>query len=219
MRMVHWVYILECNDKFIYVGETEFLFKRLTQHIRGRGGKNTHTHVPKKLIGLYRLNDNHSFYEYFYIKKISNDTKDIIENWGEFGDNLFIENRFTERLLWERRNNHEYGTGKEWYRVRGGKYTRENLDETFYGHKWASEDPKRYYGASNPVVNFIEEHVVDRPLCHCGMPCEVKIKDKKLLYFVCALKNVFENLRNGIQGRGIQVGTGCNFWKVFEEVV
>ena len=51
--MVHWVYIVECNDNFIYVGETEYIYKRLQQHITGKGGKNTHAHIPNKLIGLY----------------------------------------------------------------------------------------------------------------------------------------------------------------------
>ena len=206
----------------MYVGETEFLFKRLTQHIRGKGGKNTHVHVPKKLIGLYRLNDNQSFYQYISAKKRGISIKDTVETWAELGDNLFIENRFTERLLWERRNNHEYGTGNEWYRIRGGKYTRENLDESMEIARTMCQRPNRIPGTlslQTPVDNFIEDQVVDRPLCQCGMPCEVKIKDKKLIYFVCALKNVFENLRNGIQSRGIQVGTGCNFWKVFEEVL
>ena len=60
--MVHWIYIIKCNDEFIYVGETINLYKRLTQHIRGHGGKNTHIHIPRKLIGLYKLNNNQSFY-------------------------------------------------------------------------------------------------------------------------------------------------------------
>lgn len=213
--MVHWIYIIKCSHDFIYVGETINLYKRLNQHIKGRGGKNTYIHVPKKLIGLYKLVDNQSFYN--YNSAIKNGTQHeleyVIKDWGTWGDNLFIENRFTERLFYERRNNHEYGTGNEWYRVRGGKYTRDSLDDTMCSAKEMCESPTRIPGTlvlSTPIHNISEEEIVDRPLCHCGMPCEVKLsKDKKKIYFVCAIKNVWEPFFHGID-----VDTPCNFWKL-----
>jgi predicted GIY-YIG superfamily endonuclease len=76
--MVHWVYILECDDKIIYVGETIHLYKRLGQHIGGKGGKNTHAHIPKRLIGLYKVNDNQSFDQYRSDIKHNVDIKNTI---------------------------------------------------------------------------------------------------------------------------------------------
>ena len=212
--MVHWVYIVECNDNFIYVGETEYIYKRLQQHITGKGGKNTHAHIPNKLIGLYKVCDNQSFYQYNSAVKNNVDTKNIIDEWGSWGDNLFIENNFTERHFYERKDNSTYGSGKEWYRVRGGKYTRADLDNFYNGYKWASEDTKRGFGATNPVSRKKEEDIVDRPLCNCGMPCEVKInKDKTCIYFVCALKNVWSEFNANIEVGGI-----CDFWKIYARI-
>ncbi len=212
--MVHWVYIIECNDNFIYVGETIHLYKRLTQHITGRGGKNTHAHIPRKLIGLYKVYDNQSFYQYNSAIRNNTDIKNTIDNWGTWGDNLFVENNFTERLFYERKDNDVYGTGKEWYRVRGGKYTKDNLDQIFNGYKWASESEGRGYGAVNPIFNKNEQEILDRPLCNCGMPCEVKInKDKTCIYFVCALKNVWDDFN-----AGIDLGDRCNFWKLYSRL-
>jgi predicted GIY-YIG superfamily endonuclease len=213
--MVHWIYVVECNDNFIYVGETIHLYKRLMQHIRGRGGKNTHSHIPIKLIGLYKVNDNQSFYQYNSAVKNGtlNNIKNAIDRWGDWGDNLFIENRFTERLFYERRMNHEYGTGNEWYRVRGGKYTRDSLDDAMYFAKSMCERPNRIPGSlfmTLPINNISEEEIVDRPLCDCGMPCEVRLStDKTKIYFVCALKNVWSDFF-----KGIDVNESCNFWKI-----
>lgn len=212
--MVHWIYVVKCNDDFIYVGETEHLYKRLTQHIRGRGGKNTHAHIPKKLIGLYKLNDNQSFYQYNSAVKCgtSNNIQTAINEWGAWGDNLFIENRFTERLFYERRNNHDYGTGNEWYRVRGGKYTRDSLDDSMYSAKEMCERPNNAGPCfmRTPIDKIQEDDIVDRPLCYCGMPCEVKLnKDKTKIYHVCAIKNVWNDFF-----KDIDVDEPCDFWKL-----
>jgi len=213
--MVHWIYIILCNDDFIYVGETINIYRRLKEHIRGKGGKNTHLHIPKKLIGLYKVNDNQSFYQ--YKSAINFGTPDnvqrAIDEWGTWGDNLWMENRFTERLFYERKNNHEYGTGNEWYRIRGGKYTRDNLDDSMRYAKELCERPNRIIGSlrmTTPVDSMTEEEIVDRPLCNCGMPCDVKLsKDKKVIYFVCSLKNIWDNFM-----RVIYIGTPCIYFKI-----
>jgi predicted GIY-YIG superfamily endonuclease len=212
--MVHWVYIVKCNDDFIYVGETEYLYKRITQHITGRGGKNTHTHIPEKLIGLYKVYDNQSFYQYRSDVKNNVAVTNTINDWGTWGDNLFIENNFTERLFYERKDNSTYGTCNEWYRVRGGKYTRADLDTFFDGYKWASEGNGRGFAARNPISDKKEEDIVDRPLCNCGMPCEVKLnKEKTCIYFVCALKNIWSDFN-----ANIEVGEICSFWKPYARI-
>jgi putative endonuclease len=217
--MVHWIYIIECNDDFIYVGETINIYRRLKEHIKGKGGKNTHNHIPNKLIGLYKVNDNQSFYQYNSAVKFGtqDNIQRAIDEWGTWGDNLLIENRITERLFYERRNNHEYGTGIEWYRVRGGKYTRENLDNDLYFAKEMCERPNRVpetLKMISPIDMMTEEEIVDRPLCNCGIPCEVKLsKDKSKIYFICSLKNVWDNFI-----KIIDINKSCNYFKVYTEL-
>lgn len=210
--MVHWIYIVECDDQFIYVGETLHLYKRLKQHISGRGGKNTHAHIPKKLIGLYKVNDNFSYHQYLSAINNNVDSTDIINTWGLYGDNLFIENNFTERLFYERRNNHEYGIGNEWYRVRGGKYTRNDLDASMHDAMELCERPNRIVGTlqmTTPIDRKTQEEIVDRPLCNCGMPSEVILDKDKNIYFICALRNVWNNLYSIIQ-----INKPCIFHKL-----
>lgn len=212
--MVHWVYVLECEDNFIYVGETEHLYKRFEQHLRGRGAKNTSMHSPRKLIGLYKVNENYSFYEYRNSIRKGDYNKFILDNWGlQEGDNLLIENHITERLFYERRNNSEYGSGNEWYRVRGGKYTRSDMDFHLEFAKEWSIRPNRIIGsykATTPIDRMSTEEIVDRPLCKCGMPAEVKLSaDKTKIYFICALKNVWSDFYDRLI-----VGDQCDFWEL-----
>jgi predicted GIY-YIG superfamily endonuclease len=211
--MVHWVYVLECEDDYIYVGETTRLFRRFTEHMRSRGGSNTIKHKPHKLIGLYKVNDNYSFMRYRNSIKSGEYNRFILDDWDNDGDNLLIENHITERFLYERRDNDCYGGGSEWYKVRGGKYTRESMDETVAIYKWASEKEGRVAMSKNPIDNIPQENIVDRPLCKCHCPSEVKLsKDKTKLYFVCALKNVWEDFTNILQ-----VGKSCDFWELYTE--
>jgi predicted GIY-YIG superfamily endonuclease len=210
--MTHWVYVLECEDNFIYVGETQHLFKRFMQHLKGCGASNTTRHKPLRLAGLYKVNENFSFYQ--YRSAITNliDITRIIHEWGSFGDNLLIENNITERLFYERRNNHEYGTGNEWYRIRGGKYTKEDLDRAMSYAKEMCERPNRVVGSltmSTPIDSIPENTIVDRPLCKCNYPCEVKLsRDKTTIYFVCSLKNVWPDFFSYLH-----INKPCDFWK------
>ncbi len=209
--MVHWVYILKCEDDFIYVGETEHIFKRFDQHLKGRGAKNTSMHIPHTLIGLYKVSDNYSFYEY----RTQSDIKTVVDNWAiNTGNHLFIENKITERLFYERRNNSEYGSHNEWYRVRGGKYTRDYMDFALHHAKAWSERSNRIIGsyrATSPIFRMSENEIVDRPLCKCGMPAEVKLsKDKSKVYFVCATKNVWPDFY-----KFLTVSPSCDFWELF----
>lgn len=196
--MVHWIYVLECEDDYIYIGETTRLFRRFHEHIYNNGAVNTSRHEPLKLIGLYKLGDNYSFYK--YRNKIENGEYDkfALDDWGddENSDNLLIENHFTELCMYLRKedNNFIFDDG-EWNKVRGGKYT------------------KQIY--SNPTTTMNVEDILDRPLCHCGLPCEVKLsKDKTKIYFVCALKNVW-----GDMNIDLEVKEPCVFFKVYNEDV
>jgi len=215
--MVHWVYVLECEDNIVYVGETIELNTRFIAHLTGKGGATTSKYKPHTLIGLYRVNANHSFMRYRNTVKSGEYNRFLLDNWDNSGDNLLIENHITERYLWERRNNHEYGTGKEWYKVRGGKYTYKSLDETLHTSKeWCSR-PNRIKGSykcHTPELRSLkEEEVVNRPLCKCGYPSEVKLSiDKSKIYFKCALSNVWEDFC-----QYIKVSTPCDFYQLYTE--
>ncbi len=211
--MVHWVYVLECEDDYIYIGETTRLFRRFTEHINGRGGSNTHKNRPEKLIGLYKVSDNYSFMKYRKSIKEAKYNKFIIDNWGNDGDNLLIENHITQRFFYERRDNEIYGDGLEWYKVRGGKYTKENLDSIVASYKWASEKEGRMCKASNPIGNIPVDDIIDRPLCNCGYPSEVKLsKDRIKIYFICSLKNVWNEFYSYLE-----IDEPCDFWQLYTE--
>ena len=213
LLMVHWVYVVECEDDYLYIGETTRLFRRFREHLNGRGGSNTIKHKPYKLIGLYKVNDNDSFIQYRDTIKSGEYSKDIIDNWGNCGDNLLIENHITQRFLYERRDNDSYGGGLEWYKVRGGKYTRESLDSIVSGYKWASEQEGRTFSTVNPIDSIPKDTIIDRPLCKCHSPSEVKIsKDKSKIYFVCALKNVWDGFCSDLE-----IDDPCDFWQLYIE--
>jgi len=77
--------------------------------------------------------------------------------------------------------------------------------------------PNRIPGSlhiTTPIDRSSEEEIVDRPLCHCGMPSEVKLsKDKTQIYYVCAIKNVWNDFFEGIH-----VDKPCDFWKIFADL-
>jgi len=215
--MVHWVYVLECDDNIIYVGETIHLNTRFIEHLTGKGGGTTSKYKPNKLIGLYRVNENHSFIKYKNTIKIGEYNPFLLDDWNNIGNHLLIENHITERYLWERRDNHEYGTGIEWYKVRGGKYTYKSLDETLHiAKEWCSRPnciKSSYRCSSSELRSLKEEEVIDRPLCKCGYPSEVNLsKDKTKIYFVCALKNVWEGFCPYIR-----VATPCDFQQFYTD--
>jgi predicted GIY-YIG superfamily endonuclease len=213
--MVLWIYVLESEDDYIYIGQTKRLYRRFNEHLAGNGSVNTHRHTPEKLIGLYKVSDNYSFLKYRNaIIKNKQYNKFLIEDWGidEESGNLEIENHITERYFYERKDNDSYGGGLEWYKVRGGKYTGQSLEHIVERYKFASEN-KTSYSAQNPIANIKIEDIIDRPLCNHGYPCEVKIsKDKKYIYFSCSLKNVWEDFYDRID-----VDKPCNFYKIYDD--
>ena len=50
MKVVFYVYILECEHGFLYTGYTSNLYARLTEHFSGRGARFTTFNKPLKLI-------------------------------------------------------------------------------------------------------------------------------------------------------------------------
>ena len=198
--MVHWVYVVECEEGYLYIGETTRLYRRFNEHLRGNGSVNTGRHKPKFLVGLYKVADNSSFLQYRHeIMKENEYNKFTIQDWGnDYSANLEVENHITEIILNLRTNSKEgefmFEDG-EWQKVRGGKYTKDLLN--------------------NPISSRNSEDIIDRPCCECGYPCEVKIsKDKKTIYFVCSLKNVWDDFFDGLE-----IPDKCDFYKVYDEDV
>ena len=197
--MVHWIYVLQCEDDYIYIGETIRLYRRFNEHIYKNGAVNTTRHEPHKLIGLYKLGDNYSFYKYRNQIRNGEYNKFALDDWGGEAneiDNLLIENRFTELCMYLRKedNNFIFDDG-QWNKVRGGKYT------------------KQIY--SNPTTTLNIEDILDRPLCKCGLPCEVRLsKDKTKICYVCAIYNIWDDMNIDLE-----VEEPCDFFKVYNEDV
>jgi hypothetical protein len=67
---------------------------------------------------------------------------------------------------------------------------------------------------TTPINGLLPDDIVDRPLCHCGMPCEVKLSNNKsCIYFVCALKNVWSDFYSCIE-----VSDPCDFYSVYASI-
>jgi hypothetical protein len=200
--MVHWVYIVECEDNYIYVGETTRLYRRMNEHQNGGGSVNTGRHKPLFLVGLYKVADNISFFDYRLAINSGYYDNDIIREWGE-DDSSYLdsENHFTELLmrLRSKENNPDFMFDDgEWWKVRGGKYTKTATPST-----------------KSPISDMKDEYIIDRPCCECQYPCEVKIsKDKKYIYFVCALKNVWKDF-----SPGLNYPDPCDFFQLYKDDV
>lgn len=194
--MVHWIYVLECEDKHLYVGETTRLFRRFSEHLSGRGAMNTHNNSPETLIGLYKVADNYSFLQ--YRNSILQNTYDefFIKHWGTDEPALEIENHFTEMYMYQRaamEDDDFWFSDGQWQKVKGGKYTK--------------------YLTANPTEKMNPQSILDRPNCKCQVPSEVKIsKDRNTIYFVCSLKNVWDEFY-----RYLEVGEPCDFYSVYTD--
>ena len=173
---MRWVYILRCEDDYYYVGETKRLYRRFWEHNKGCGGLNTSIHTPEGIVAIYKVTNLGNFFEYNsnVIDTINNQTgydKWLLKSFNddvEYGhDNLDAENNITECLMISNQDN--------WEKIRGGKYTRFNVEYKF------------------PVNDYVKE----LPICKCGIPCDIKKnEDKNYLYFRCAKKNMWESLKD-----------------------
>lgn len=200
--MVHWVYIIECEDNYIYVGETTRLYRRMNEHQSGGGSVNTGRHKPNFLVGLYKVADNESFFDYRLSINSGYYDRDIIDTWGDNDSSyLDVENHFTELLmrLRSKENNHNFMFDDgEWWKVRGGKYTK-----------------PIFPGTKSPIIDIKDDFLIDRPCCHCQYPAEVKIsRDKNCIYFVCALKNAWKDF-----SPGLDYAEPCDFYQVYKDDV
>jgi len=186
---MHWIYILQCEDGFYYVGETTRLYRRFWQHFSGSGGKNTSEHIPEKLVAIYKAQTLSKFFDIvnktpinIYYKRTSplDDFND--ENEYEL-DNLFIENCITECLMLHKK--------EDWILVRGGKYTNDNKSYIF---------PESTLGKEIPI-------------CKCGFPCDIRQHKDNYLYFRCAKKNIWEDIKDKFDSED----EPCNFFMKSEK--
>lgn len=195
---MHWVYVLKSSKTGrIYIGETTRLCRRFNEHRTGRGGVNTSLDDYDTLIGLYNVGNNTTFLKY------QNDLKNNIYNWkcwfywgsDECKDTACaVENLITEEHMFQNRES----IGK----IRGGKYTTQNRCIDFYCKNF--EDDK--------YLSFKQR----RPICNCGYPCEVNMKnDKTKIYFNCPLTKP-DNWNNSGFFINLTIPNKCNFYEEFD---
>ena len=186
---MRWVYILRCEDDYYYVGETKRLYRRFWEHQGGIGGSNTSNYIPEEIVAIYKVNVISNFIEYnnyvndFLNKKTDSYKKTIAlkrlkywdtncdeTKWYGEGDNLIAENNIAECLMIHKKN--------EWEKIRGGKYTRFDIN-----YKYPNN-----------------ECIKDLPLCECGLPCDIrKNEEKNYLFFRCAKKNIWDSLKEDFE--------------------
>lgn len=230
--MVHWVYVLKCEDDRIYVGETRSLYKRWNQHLNGTT-KCTKAFPPLYIIGLYNISKNIAFINY----QNDNNLGKLLATFNIYWDEMYtnnisnfdIENYITEHFMKNLQDN--------WWKVRGGKYT--NLIDTvsyefhcqnkickdntcddciFWSHKRKemiesgfeqldnSVNIHELSNCSNPVIDFLP----DRPNCHCGYPSEINMYNNEL-YYNCPLKSG----NKWIEFDDLDIQENCNFYKKY----
>jgi len=162
-----WIYILKCEDDYFYVGQTMRLYTRFWEHKSGNGSLNTSIYKPENIVAIYKINIISNFIKYNNLIENEYDNSNILKFWDTTEDesyNFIAENYITECLMINR---------NDWTKIRGGKYTRFDIDYKFP----------------------INVNIKDLPLCKCGLPCDIK-KNKDILFFRCAKKNMWEDLKN-----------------------
>jgi hypothetical protein len=167
---MHWVYILNCEDGYYYVGETTRLFRRFWEHGEGAGGANTKKYKPESLAAIYKVSTLGKFFS--YCESIDSGIRDgeIFDNFNvnaeEKYNHLIMENNIAECLMQNKPD--------VWEKIRGGTYTQFNKKYTYPNNKSAKEIP----------------------LCDCGVPCDIKkAKNNTYLYFRCPKKNMWDGIK------------------------
>lgn len=232
--MVHWVYVLQCEDDRIYVGETKSLFRRLRQHISGSGSKCTQFFHPIGIIALYNISKNIAFENYRNDNNITKLSATFNLDWKDMYknnlSNLDIENYITECFMDSR--------GDEWWKVSGGKYTKlittkgvlnfdcnsvpECLDNSCSSCVWYI--PVRQKMEDAGIIDALTitrklkncekpQLLTKRPKCLCGYPAEINIYEIGL-YYTCPQKNT-EWIQQSIS---LDSYENCNFYEKYNKI-
>ena len=110
---MRWVYVLICEGGFIYVGETERLYRRLNEHCNKQNGASTIKSPIQSLIALYKVEG-----EFKLIDKKSDPIQHDMYSKGYLKPSktsaLQLENNITEMCM--------QSMGPYWKKVFGGKY-------------------------------------------------------------------------------------------------
>ena len=190
---MYWIYILKNFKKTYYVGETKRLFSRFWEHDKGEC-LNTDCFGCDQIVAIYKLNNMATFFDYNnkiidmnndenlkqYYSSGFNNPKYVLNNWEEMqvDGNIYsheTENFIAECMMIGKGNDGEYI--HDFKDIRGGKYTRFDCKYKF---------PDNYY------IPYIKE----LPLCHCGLPCDVRKKDENdYLFFRCPKKNFWSKCK------------------------
>ena len=91
--MMHYVYILECEDGSYYTGYTTDPKRRIDQHFSGKGAKYTRSHKPIRMVYLEKHDEKKdAMSREWHIKHLSRREKEIliltsIENQLQFHHN------------------------------------------------------------------------------------------------------------------------------------
>ena len=80
---------------------------------------------------------------------------------------------------------------EDWVLVRGGKYTNDNKSYIF---------PEKTLGKEIPI-------------CKCGFPCDIRHHKDNYLYFRCAKKNIWEDIKDKFDSED----EPCNFFMKSEK--
>jgi predicted GIY-YIG superfamily endonuclease len=214
---MHWIYILKCSDEdweddneeiIYYIGQTKRLYSRFWEHNDGNGGINTSTWIPQEIVAIYKASDISKFITYNEkIININNDNtlewtynygwynpKYMLNNWDDIefdndfdNDNFYhSENNIAECLMVHNKDN--------WKNIRGGKYIRFDCD-----YKFPNND-----------------YIKGLPLCNCGLPCDVKKNiNKNRLYFRCAKKNMWDDLKENFKDLVCSEEEPCKFYREY----
>ena len=177
---MHWIYILKCKNGYYYVGETKRLWRRFWEHDKGNGCINTSIFIPENIVAIYKVHVLGRFFD--YNNRIVNNSFNIyfnrndkllnkfnnheVDDYDNDYDHLFIENNITECLMINNKDN--------WKKIRGGKYTRFDIDYSLPNNKY----------------------IENLPICKCGLPCDIrKNEEHNYLYFRCAKKNMWSEMK------------------------
>ena len=207
---MNWIYILQCEDGYYYVGQTSRLYTRFWEHSSGGGGINTRVHVPECIVAIYPV---HRLGRFFDIcnRVITNNGKlqrgdsiyfnriglcsimDIfnnapIDDESEY-DKYEVENTLTECLMLHT---------NDYIRIKGGKYIRMDDDTHF----------NMTLGLKNNMINYL-------PFCKCGLPCDVK-REHNHLFFRCAKKNMWSDMKDNFNTIVVD-SSQCDFEKIYED--
>ena len=168
---MHWIYILKGGYGIKhYVGETKRLYTRFWEHDRGECANTCDEKM--KIVAIYKKDNMGKFFD--YNEKIINknsgfNNPNYLNNWNEIDsgyDHLWVENNIAECMMMSDRH--------YWKDIHGGKYTRDDCKYKF------------------PENEYIKE----LPLCHCGLPCDVRKKEENdYLFFRCPKKNFYSDIQ------------------------